>query len=470
MKHIKFLMNGAAAVALAFCAVSCGDSENEEPQSPGLKPDWTDSEKGDVREITTDEQAKEYLGETAALVMDKFKPADQKPLVELAVAFANDYEDYTVDLSGAKKSAASPRASRSLGRFFAQTRKAAATGHYASLGPAAMNVLELGLFSGVYEPDAERRVFTRTADSDDVVVRFFHNGTRCELKVTPSADTWTFDAHQATEGDIDAVYVPRTITFSLTEGSKTLVGGTLKSYFAEDREMLLATDVTALNIRAASDFSATNSLITTSDALYIDGTGIVATSGKINGKNMVNGAALEQIMDVETDSWQEWTGNGYVTRYYTYYEVNPAKAADMFRGAEASAKLLGRVNLVAQAPDSKKFLAIGDSYFDEEDYSSPSQARNACQEACDHLNAAVPAKLFLAGSSSATVSLKWQPRRVTEDYGWGSYAWWEAEPVLAFADGSTYSVADYGVADFTGAVAQFESLAKAYENMFNALF
>ncbi|MDE6125559.1 MAG: hypothetical protein K2G30_01250 [Muribaculaceae bacterium] len=471
MNYFKYLVIGTAAAALSLSAVSCGDSGTDEPGSSEITPDWSASEKGDGQKITTDEQAKEYLGETAGLVLDKFRPADQKPLAELAVAFARDYEDYTIELGGSTFSGARPRSSRALGGFFAELRAAAAAGDHSALSRAAGNVITFGLFTGIYEPDSHRKVFARTADSKNLVVRFYRDGAPCELTVIPSSDTWTFDAHQVSEGDIDEVKVPRTITFDLTQGQIKYVNGTLKTNYAEDREMTFATDVTALNIRAVSSTEATNSLISTNDAVYIDGTELVNASGKINGKNMVNGAALENIMDTETYSWQQWNGYDYVTRYETYYEVNPVKATNMFQSAQTSAKLLGRVNIVAQVPDSKKFLDIEDTWFDSDDYDSDSQARAACQKACDRLNAAAPAKLFLAGNSTATASLKWQPRRTEDDYGYGYvYTYWEAEPVLSFADGSTYSFAEYGIADFANIENRFISLARAYEAMFNSLF
>lgn len=453
MNYFKYLINGAAAVALTFTVASCGDS-NDEPGLGSLTPDWSASDKENVEKITTDEEAKEYLGETAEIVMSKFQPADQKPLIELAADFASDYEDFSIEFNQSAYSNARPRSSRALARFMKEARQAIATGRYLNLSRAAQNVLEIGMFTGVYEPDPSRRMFTRTASSNDVVVRFFHNGVRCEMKVTASSDSWKLDSYKMTEGEVDAIKVPRTITFSLTEGNTTLASGTVKTNWADGKELFCNADVTALNIHVKGEIKATNSTVTTNDALYVDGAEILKATGKVNGNKMVTSSAVEKIFDKEKDYYDD----------YYYYEFNPQRTAEMFRSAEASAKLMGRVNVVAQAPDSKKFLAIEDTYFyEDEDY----DGKRSCQKVCDILNSAAPAKVFLAGNTKATATLKWQPRRYTDS--WDMETWWEIDPVLSFADGSTYSIIDYGTADFNSVVSGFNSVVYAYERMINAL-
>ncbi len=471
MNYIKFLIGGAAATALALSVASCGDS-NEEPQGgkTDTKAEWTDSEKENSQKITTEEEAKEYIGQTASLVLDKFRPADQRPILELAANFVDAYGDYTIDLGGSQYGA--PRCgSKALGRLFKGFRDAAASREYLGYAASAQNVLELGMFTGVYEPDTRRGVFYRAGDSSDIIIRFQSNGKRCELKVVPGKAAWTLDAAELSEGEIDAVKIPREMTFSLTEGSTTLVNGSLATYWADGSELSFATDVTALNVRAAADTKATNSVVKSTEKLFVDGTEIVSASATVNGKGMVTSSTIEKAFDREEDTYETWTGNGYETVTEYYYEANPRKFANIFQNGSAYAKLLGRVMVKAAVPDSHKLLELDETCFNSYDYDSQSEAKKDCQAACSLLNSGVPAKLYIAGNDAATATLKWQPYLNEEDYGYGySYWCWEPEGVMEFADGTRYSFYDYDVNDFAGLLNRFDNVFQSYENLFNALF
>lgn len=455
----------AAAVAVSLS--SCGDSKSDEPSQDGDKSTWTDSEKQNAQEITTEEEAKEYLGETAELLMNKFKPADQREAIQLAASFADTYGDYEIVLSRANSSKV--RKSKGVAKLFAQMRSALVTGNYLNLSRAAAYVIEFGMITGVYEPNTKQKEFYRAAASDDLIIRFYDGGVTCEFKVTPSKDTWTLDGDFIDEDDApDAIKVPRTLNFSLVKGAKTLASGTVKSNWVEDKEASLSTDFTVANIRVNGTLNATNSVISTNDYLYVDGSEIVSAKGTVNGNNMVKVSAIEKIFDKEVERYEWWNGSGY--EYYddVYYELNPEKASNMFRNAEASAKLLGRVNVVASAPDSKQFLEIEDTYFDAEDYGSDAKAKNAANEAAKQMEKAVKTKLYLAGNTTSTASLKWKARKYEyEGYYW-SETWWEIEPVILFEDGTTYGFGDFGVNDFANIEARLESLVNGYISMIKA--
>ena len=196
MNYIKFLIGGAAAAALSLCVVSCGGDDEEPKADDKTGPGWSADEKENVEKITSDEEAKEYLGETAQMAMRMIEPADQKPLIEVAGAFANDYADYDIIIPNGQQAPRNER--RALKRFFSELRRATASGRYTDLNRAAQNVLELSTFTGTFEPDNSRQAFVMTGRGSDLVVRFFHNGSRCELKVTPSSDTWTLDSAELT--------------------------------------------------------------------------------------------------------------------------------------------------------------------------------------------------------------------------------------------------------------------------------
>ena len=466
MNYIKFLIGGAAAAALSLCVVSCGGDDEEPKADDKTGPEWSDDEKGDGQTFATEEEAKEYLGETAQMAMRMLEPADQKPLIEVAGAFANDYADYDIIIPNGQQA---PRnEGRTLKRFFSELRRATASGRYTDLSRAAQNVLELSTFTGTFEPDNSREAFVMTGRGSDLVVRFFHNGSRCELKVTPSSDTWTLDSAELTDSVFDAVKVPRNITFTLTEASRQLVNGTVRSNWADGSELLLSTDVTAMNIRVTAEINATNSTANTNYAVYVDGTELLTASGEVKGNKMVTLSAIQALEEEYTEKYYYGPGE-YDYWEETYYEINPQKVTNMFRSGNAGAKLLGRAYVAAQVNDSKKFLELEDTYF-EEDSDDPGEARKDCQKACSVLNSAIATKLYLAGNSKETATLKWQPLKYEENYSWGSYTSWECDPTLAFADGSTYSISDYGYADFSSVISSFENLAYAYERMFNALF
>lgn len=79
MKIVKYLVNGVTAVALACSFAACGD-DDEDPDGGeggnGDDPGWVEPTPG-TDPVLTDEEAKEYLEQTANIVMDKFNPVDQ---------------------------------------------------------------------------------------------------------------------------------------------------------------------------------------------------------------------------------------------------------------------------------------------------------------------------------------------------------------------------------------------------------
>jgi len=98
MKIIKYLVNGATAVALACSFAACGGDDEDEPEcgnggNNGDNPGWVDPGTGPV---LTDEEAKDYLEATANMVMDKFDPEDQRHIVDLVGNFCEDYKDYSL--------------------------------------------------------------------------------------------------------------------------------------------------------------------------------------------------------------------------------------------------------------------------------------------------------------------------------------------------------------------------------------
>ncbi len=448
---------------------ACGgdDDEPDLDPNPGQNPgtdEWVDEPDGPGgNPVSNEAESKEYLGETASIVMDRFRPEDQKPLVDIASSFANDYGDYDLDTSAFEEK---PSRSRALNYFFAALRGAAA-GSYMNLSRAANAVVEIAPYTGVYRPDATKRMFYRAAASSDVVVEFYHDGRPCTLVVSPSSDTWSVDAK--VEADDYTVKVPRNIQFALTDGGVQLVSGSATTYWKDGVALQVEADVTAANIRVVSHIDASNSVVTTNDELYVDGTLLVRAEGSVNGSNMVSTKAIEGIFDRKTDTSDYWNGYEYVTVEDYYYEFNPAKAGKMFHDGRASIQLLNRVLVNAEVSDAAKLFNIGDLYFDTDSYDKGAKA--ACQKACDLLNKYALSYVFLAGNSNPTAMLTWQPY-LDDESNWDGYRYeeWVPEGVIAFSDGSTYSVSQYFMNDFGNVLNRFESLYYAYERMFEAAF
>lgn len=475
MKIVKYLVNGVTAVALACSFAACGD-DDEDPDGGeggnGDDPGWVEPTPG-TDPVLTDEEAKEYLEQTANIVMDKFNPVDQQPLVELAGDFCKDYAGYGLEgfdddddeeeyyPSQARKG----HDSRGLVSFFRHIRQAMASGDYMSVSRAAADVIRFSDFTGIYEPDAESEMFRLKGVSSDLVVNFRHAGNPCQMIVSPVGNgTWSMDLSQLTEGEFASAEVPDNICFSLTEAGRDLISGSVESRWNATSLKVVA-DVTITNIRVTANVNGTGSVITSQEALYVDGNLLQTSEAKVNGTGMVDPQRIASLFDVETYRYEYAPGMFYEE---SYYEFNEYRAADMFRSGEANTVLLGRMKVATTIADSKKLTGI-ETYFDSYDYDGDeNKAKKDCQFACDSLNTGAPVHLYLAGASTATAQLKWQPR--FKDYGYYNDWYWEPEAIIRFADGSSYSVEDYATNGFASLQTRFSSLTGAYIGLWNAAF
>ena len=74
--------------------------------------------------------------------------------------------------------------------------------------------------------------------------------------------------------------------------------------------------------------------------------------------------------------------------------------------------------------------------------------------------------VFSDNSNVRQASVKWEP--FYENY-WGNYGYWTAEPVIYFADGSSYSTfsAFFNDKDFKTVINTFKALAEKYAGLVN---
>ena len=466
MKFLKQILSGTTAVALACAMTACGGDDEEPVDGPtpgGDDPGWVDSAPG--TELMTDEEAKEYLGETAKILMDRCNPDDQKQLIGVAGAFANNYEDYGVEgfEDDDEDDYYNAPSSRALRNFFSTLRQSLSSGDFAGLGRAAIDVVTFGDFTGVYEPDDKRELFCRTKDSNDLVVRFYNAGATCELTVKRNGTaSWGVDVSDATEDEVGKVEIPSSLSFTLTERGQQLAGGTVDTNWADGSSMTVKADVTAANVRLVTDFNSTNTNATNNESLYIDGELINTSVAKVSGKGMVTSSELMKLMKEETESWPSGDGTIYEE---SWYEFDTEKAAEMFRSGSAEVNVLNRVRVVAEIPSTGAFADM-ETYFDKYDYDDDKEAaKAACQAACDLLASKSKTELYLAEYAS-NASLRWQPSF------YDSYGWWEWTPeaVIAFPDGSTYSIEEFGKAGLATVSNRVQSLMNAYKVMFDAAF
>ena len=475
MKVIKYLVNGVTAVALACSFAACGGDDEDEPDggesggNNGDEPGWVDPNPG-TGTVFTDEEAKDYLEATANMVMDQFRPDDQRQLVDLAAGFCEEYKGFGLDgyedddddeWSAPVRKA---RDSRGLMSFFRTVHASLSSGNFMDLSRAAEDVIRFSDFTGIYEPDMKRELFCYTGKSSDLVVKFYHGGTPCEMKVSRVGNgSWSVDLTDVSDGEVSSVEVTDNLRFSLTEGGRELLAGTVETRW-DVNAIKVKADVTVMNIRATVDFNAGNSEAVSHQALYVNGSLLQTSDATVKGRDMVNPDKVADLFDEIVDRWEYAPGQFFED---TYYEFNPKKASDMFRSGDATTTLLGRMRVATSISNSKDFLDL-ETYFDEYDFDGDENAaKRACQQACETLTNSAPTYLYLDGSGKATAQLKWQPR--FKDYGFG-YWEWEPEGVIEFADGSKYSVEEYAVNGFANVQSRIGSLVGAYVGLWNAAF
>lgn len=438
------------ALCLAMLA-SCSDDKKTEVDNPeGPQGNGT-------MEVMTPEESKVFLQDAAVDFLDKFKPEEQKALIELAAYFDSEYAGYDLpDNFNLDEASYSPA------RYLRQLAKAA-KGDIDALTRAANSysyTVKFDRFAGIYEPVSSKEEWVKTGNSNDIVFRFTNAASQpVELKISQSGGVsdldytytetdWEYDYNTGEGKDVEYKYtyylsIPKNVTTSLTENGNSLAHATVVSSIDVKGHTLSAdVDATLMNLRATAKVAGTDSKVEARTEFFVGSEKIASGYATLEGSGLCDLDRYEKFDGMDDDE--------------VYAEL-----AKMFKTGDCGLDILGEVQVYGQGSYYRQLPADLDDYFDSWDYEdNQAAAERACQDACDRLNKAIKVQLRYNNTKTDQATVLFQPGFSNWGYGWEYYI----DCVLLFPDKTTYSLEDY-FRNFTTVSGKFDSLIDAYRKI-----
>lgn len=409
----------AIGAMFALPIVGCSDDKDEPGEDP-VNPD-----NPDVPTVVDD---KEFLENTANEFMRLFNAADQQPIVDLANEFADMYGDYEMpeefDVWATTPTDMLNKMSKTLASKKFGALMASYTEYY---------TWDFTNYAGVYEPGSNY-IWVKVEDSDDVVFRYKNRtGETCTISAKASADVWT--TTNEVEGDIHTLNMPKQLNVTITKGTKEMLNATLKSNFVENESLELSLASTFCNIAVDAALQATNTTMTHSSTLKVDGETVLTGSATVTGRSFCNKDFIRrQIENGTEDVLLDYVDKG-----------------------DATTDMLGKLQIKGTVTELRRCIdALDVDVESDNNRTVPTEVYNAVTT----LNNNFVATAYYNGTSEERATLTWKGVTEGED-GW-SYYWWWIEPALLFPDGTTYEFWEY----FEDG--SFDYVADTFENLLNA--
>ena len=435
-----------AALGVAVLA-SCSDKKTEVDNPDGPQGNGT-------MEAMSPEQSKEFLQNATIDFLDKFKPEEQKDIIELAAYFDAEYADYELPDNfyfDDVEPSYSPRT------YLRQLAKAA-KGDIDALTRAANSYdfrVNFDRFTGVYEPNPRKEEWFRTGDSSDIVFKFRDKGGMpVELKITQSGGTseidftltdWDYEYVNGTYEEIEEKYnyylsIPKNLTATLTQNGKVLANTTVVSSIDVKGHTLSAdVDATMMNLKATAKVAGNDSKVESRSELYVNNQKIATAYATVEGSGLCDIDRYKELENIEDDMLNDQLG-------------------EMFKSGDCGMDMLGKVQVYGQATYYTRLPLDLDGSYDGWDFDKDREkARKACQAACDRLNRNVKAQLRYNYTTTNQATILFQPGFRDWDYMWEYYT----QSVLLFPDDTKYSVDEY-FNNFTMVSNKFDTLFDAY--------
>lgn len=446
-------LNNLKWAALCLIALaSCSDDKKTEVDNPeGPQGDGT-------MEVMTPEESKVFLQDAAVDFLNKFKPEEQKALIELAAYYDSEYADYDLPDNFYLDD---DDPSYSPARYLRQLAKAA-KGDVDALTRAANSYsynIKFDRFAGIYEPVSSREEWVKTGNSNDIIFRFTNKSAQpVELKISQSGGVsdleysysewdWEYDYNIGDYKEIEEKYtyylsIPKNVTTTLTENGSSLANATVISSIDVKGHTLSANiDATLMNLRATAKVAGNDSKVEARTELYVSNEKIASAYATLEGSGLCDLDRYEKMEDLDDDD--------------LYSEL-----AKMFKSGDCGLDMLGEVQVYGQGTYYREMPLDLDGWFDKWDYESQAAALQGCQDACDRLNKSIKMQLRYNNTSTDQATAFFQPAFDDWGYGWEYYT----DCVLLFPDDTKYSVEEY-FKNFTTVSGKFDSLLDAYQKI-----
>lgn len=485
----KITIIGTALVLLFLganmtaCTDCCEDLVANTPSIDGGNEDGIDDS---IEEIEGEDLSnpKQYFENTARLVMNYFDANKQKDVARLLMDFNDIYGEYVID-----STEVDAIDQRVLTDFSKNTARAIYSGNYAAA--RGVDLWSLADYSGIFEPNAKSLQWERTGKSNDLIFKFDIYGSQCELKVVASNGDWSAELN-----DKASAKVPKTLTFTLTQGSTTHMTGVMNSdYSASNHTFTITENATIADLTFKGNINGNDNEITAAQFFLIGRRVIAKGNATITGSQLCDRDAIQNAIENDNETFLETVyRNGVATtdilgRVQTKGEIN-----SIYDIIEAERRYDDAWDEFYNDPEWNKlweeYNSIYDKYYNDEythdefnqlledwnlRYNEMSEEQDKeedqLEEQTEKLRAEDLNKILKCwfefarnGQKQGDIFIK----AVYEEESWGDYidTWWECQPVLQFNDGSLYGFEEYfGNGNFTSTENIFTDLVETYKKV-----
>lgn len=467
MKKTAFLFVLGTVFSLSSTLVSCGD--DDDTVDPIVNPDPIKPEEPSQDEAMNSAEQKERLDVIAKEFMNQTPASDFQSIANLYNYVSDTYTDnYDWDTVGDWASNIFNLLKEPLGTTDKEQYKDS-WGEYNEIYTNYKAVLMASNFTGHFTANNNKWTLSK---ADDLQFIFKdQNGKECVLKLETSGnvkkvyvcnvDDWV-DYKSSDENDyyISNEYydrtqltigVPENVVVTLTQGGSQVFKTTVKvnlgsisnERFDLSKDELTATTLVELNNGYKFNVSQVaysgNSKASANFEMSKNGTSlaVVAFSSDLSGIPSCNVDAFtsSEIDDINFDN------------------------ANM-KNAYVKLDILGKVQIQGTLSDVRKFADYLDMAYESDD------EEKTFKSYITQANSLLDLNLFYDGKAVKQANVKLEPF-VSES--WNSYIYWDAEPVLYFFDGSSYSTfeAFFNDKDFKSVIDTFKGLADKYAALIN---
>ena len=402
MKYLKLLSVPALFFALAMIVTACGGDDESTTGGNGIENGGGGSIGGGGSKLTADQQ-KSILEQTGRELVAKVNSDDFKVITNIANYVKDNYtresQSYALEdwLDAAMELTETQISSNVYKRLFLASN-----------------------FAGAFNYNGYQWEQTRKGGNNLEFTFPDQNGTTCVATITPSGKVTQVHHEELDERDYDYYYngsyydyreityqnyfgVPEHVNVTLKQGGNTLVSAVVNVSLSTSGEVSLSRDIAEVS----TDINIVGYNVKVNSAKYVGGSSASASFAlSKNGETLVT---------VTADASGSLYDNGEL------------KSAGKM---QANVNILGKVQVKGSIPDFESWKQSIDNAekYDEDE----SRFKSYINEANNKMDVG----LYFNGSSAASSKLRFEPVLIRDYYG-DNY--WQADPVIAFTDGSAYS-------------------------------
>ncbi len=459
----------AAIVCVGF--VSCGDDDDDDSAGGTETPEKPVEPTEDNAMSSADQ--KEYLEQVALEFMDQMPASDFRDIADLAMFVEENYgrdydwdnvEDWVEDAFDAAREALGTKTTDKKSETYDSY-----TYKYNYIYTNYKALLLASNFTGHFTARNGRWVYS---DVDDLQFIFTDKrGQQCVLKLETSGnvkkvhvlnDDHRTDSEYSSSGNTYTynkyydrtqytIGVPEQIDVTLTQGGSQVVKTTVKIDLSSITSEEFDISKNSLTVSAVVELN-NGYKFNVSKVVYTANTSVsVAFTMTKNGTALLTMDVSGNVKDVPSVNVSEFSSKNFDTDDYDFDKING-------KNCQVKLDILGKVQIKGSLADVRKYLDYLDAAKDNR--TSESTFKSYINQA----NSLADINLFYDGKNVKQAAIRLES---FAEENWDGRTYWEAEPIIYFYDGSTYSTLEafFNEKEFKTVIESFKDLANKYADL-----